>query len=293
MNTETQEETKTKKTVNLREISTGRAEIFRIDPRKIEIKDGFNVRQDFGDDWKEFKASIRENGVLTPYQIFTEDGHIYIEDGHRRHKAVMELIEAGEDIKDVPCILMAKKPSEEQRVLGLLLYNTGKPLEPYEEAEVVRRLAAFGYTQAEIAKKTGKTQAWVSNMLILANVPKEVTNQIKAGKIASSTVLDITRQVGEKSEKLVEKVKEVISDAEKLGKKKATKKTMRRAKKDKADASAEPGETAQPPTPGDSSTKSIIRVLDLCINALQSDNEVQQMKAVDAAEALRASLVKS
>ena len=236
--TEKSKKSSKSRAVNLRELADGKSDILHIDPRKIQVKDGFNARRDFGD-MHELRESIRANGVRTPLRIFTENGVVYVESGHRRLKAVQDLINQGVDIKTVPCIPEPKGTTEEQRTLGLVLDNDGMRLKPIEEAYVFDRLSNYGWSDKDIAEKTGRSQAHISNARQLLKTPKEVQKLVLDDKISSSFVLETQRalvsKAKEKSEngeidltkiqdQLKEKMLKVVEKATALGKKRGTKK---------------------------------------------------------------------
>lgn len=224
--------------VNLRDLSEGRRDVLYLDPRKIQVKDGFNVRRDYGD-MHELRESIRANGVRTPLRIFQEGGVIYVESGHRRLKAVHDLIEKGVEIKTVPCIPEEKGVTETQRILGMILDNDGLKLKPLEEGYVFERLQNQGFTEKDIAERTGRSQSMVNQLLQLVKVPKSVQNAILNDNIASSHVAEIYRDLRTKAKdkakngevnidqihsELKEKVDKAVAKAKEIGKTKTTRK---------------------------------------------------------------------
>lgn len=257
-----------KKSVNLREISEGRKDILLIDPRKIQMKEGFNIREDYGD-MKELENSIRENGVLNPITIFTENGNIFVSNGHRRFKAVQKLIEDGFEIKNIPCIAEPKGISQEDLVARTLIHNDGKPLTPLEEAHGIVRLMNFGWSVADICKKIGRTQGHVSNAKALVGLPKEVQKEIQAENISSSLALELARECGEDHEKLKKTVKEAKDVAASLGKKKVTKKIAKKKTTKRTSRKAEKQ-----------------KLVDLLTNAVKAIRDDETVDKADVAEEL-------
>ena len=47
---------------------TTKTDIYKIDPRNIVVKDGFNSREDFGD-IDTLAKQIEENGILNPISV--------------------------------------------------------------------------------------------------------------------------------------------------------------------------------------------------------------------------------
>ena len=78
-------------------------QVFNIDPRKIDVMEGFNKRVDFGD-IDELAAQIKEQGLLeaitvVPYKKEeTDDERYLLVNGERRYRALMKLINDGEDV---------------------------------------------------------------------------------------------------------------------------------------------------------------------------------------------------
>ena len=94
-----------------------------------------------------------------------------------------------------------------------ILCNSGKPLTLLEEALTYKSLIELGYTQTEISKKIGKTQASVSNTLKLADLSKKIQNVIIKGKISSSLALEIAKSCEWDMQKTEEKLENAISTA--------------------------------------------------------------------------------
>jgi ParB/RepB/Spo0J family partition protein len=168
--------------------------IQRIDPRAIREEKGFNVRLKYEEEEiNELKNSIIKQGVkvsLRGKKIAKND--YVLTDGHRRHRAVMKAIKEGHDIKYVPFTLEPKNYSEEHRIADLITMNSGKALNPVEEAEVFQRLKKFGWTQEEIADHIGKTQAHVSGRLKVAEFSKYIKGLLVDKVIKTNLALEIT-----------------------------------------------------------------------------------------------------
>ena len=170
----------------IKAIASGRKDIYRIDPRLLNIEDGFNARIDYsgGEELREF---IRQNGVPGIYKIYTKNEKYYIKDGHRRQREVLALIEEGLEIKTVDCV--HEKETDEERVFGLLSSNEGKPFSQREKGIIYLRLMNYGWSQTEIAAKIGKSQSLVSNAILLARAPKKVQKLMDSNLVPDSTVL--------------------------------------------------------------------------------------------------------
>lgn len=189
-----------------------RTDLLWIEPVNLVVEDGFNVRYDYGD-IDELAQSIIENGVKVPLRGVKNRGtdQYIITDGHRRFKAVQRAIELGATDLLVPLIPDKRGISEEKRVLGMVIYNDGKRLTLLEEALVYDRLISYGLTQAEIARKVGKSPTHISNCILLANAPTVVKNQIKEGNVSASFVIEeLKKKSGVKVAEMVQETSKEV-----------------------------------------------------------------------------------
>jgi len=202
-------------------LETKRKDLYEVDPRNVKLVEGYNIRtiDPDSDDIQHLKASIKENGLQRPLVLkanpdAAEDGKEYIAvDGHRRLTAINLLIAEGEDIRYVKAEI-SKRMNDEQALLAMFTLNDGEPLNPIEKAEGVRRLIdVYGYTPAEVATKIAETQATVSNLMKLAQMPKNIRNKIAQNLISASLVLQISRKVKDET-KFAEQVEELTKGVE-------------------------------------------------------------------------------
>ena len=175
----------------------GKRDAYPFDPRLLKIEPSYNVRHlDAADeraDLDELKASIRHNGVRVPLEVRLIDEDVFVVAGHRRHKAVMELIAEGEDIKSVPVMPEPKYTSDADRIVGLVVSNSGKPLKPLEIVEVVRRLIAYGWEKQQIAQRLGKSASAVSGYLDMIAMPEPVKEQVRENAISATEAAKLVK----------------------------------------------------------------------------------------------------
>lgn len=210
---------------SLKDFTEGRRDLIMVDPRKLQVKAGFNVRQDspsYLQHIAELKESIRENGIKTPLEVFIEGDALYVSAGHTRLRSVMELIAEGVEIKTIPCLPEAKGTSEVDRTLNLIVSNSGKPLEPIEQAEVFKRLLGYGWTNADIARKTGYSQSHIGNCIALAAAPEAIKDMVRNEEVSATLATEIVKEQG--AQKAVETLAEAKATADG---KKITKKHLR------------------------------------------------------------------
>ncbi len=130
---------------------------------------------------KELTDSVREHGVLQPL-IVTHDetaACYYLIAGERRWRAARE---AG--LATVPVIVKEANP-EEMLALALVENIQRADLNPLEEAQAYRELINnFGLTQAEVARRVGRSRSAVANLVRLLNLPHEIIEALHSGVIS-------------------------------------------------------------------------------------------------------------
>lgn len=203
----------------IKEIASGRSDLYRVDPRKLQVKDGWNVRDEESLDLDDLMTSIKELGVKQPMTIQVENDVPYVTDGHRRYFAVMALIGQGVDIKTVPVQMEERYSNAADHIASMIVRNSGKPLTAIEQSRVFKRLVDYGLSETEIASKVGKSRQWVVNMLELNAAPEEVKALIKQGKV--------TATLAQQENFDVETLTSAVKKAESEGKTKATAKHVK------------------------------------------------------------------
>lgn len=187
------------KNVSIKKMAVGRSDIHHIDPRIIEEYPGYNGRFNYTG-IEELAESIKNSGLRVPLKVFVEGEQIYVSAGHRRLRAIKLLIEKGEDIKSVKCELEPKHFNLDDRIFDLVLTNDGVPFTQLEEGHIYLRLVNGGYNQTEIAGKVGKSQAHISNCLMLATTSKRIQNLMIEDRIACSSVMKVLKAVKNEEE---------------------------------------------------------------------------------------------
>lgn len=130
---------------------------------------------------KELAASIKEQGVLQPILVRpVGQGKYEIVAGERRFRASKL---AGQ--KTIPAII--KELGDEVTLAVALIENIQRQeLNPLEEAASYRELIDnYGYTQAKLADKLGKSRVYVANTLRLLALPDEIQSLIAKGGLSA------------------------------------------------------------------------------------------------------------
>lgn len=128
---------------------------------KLKISD-FNVRKDVGD-ISELVESVKEKGVFQPILVRPENGKYGIIVGSRRYSAAKEA-----KLYDIPATVK-QMDDEEALVISLSENIQRNDLQPKETAETLAKLMERN-TSRDIAKKIGKTQAYVNYMVSSAQL---------------------------------------------------------------------------------------------------------------------------
>jgi len=173
-------------------LKTTSKDLFSIDSRELTIIEEFNARVDYGD-MDSLVESIRENGVKEPLKGYRKDGTWFVVNGHRRLRACGILNEEGVFLK-VPFVNDSDTKDVENATFSMLLCNDGLRLNPLEEADVIGRLLGYKLNETEIAKKTGKSLVYISNLKRLQDSPARLKNLITEGVISGTQALKILRE---------------------------------------------------------------------------------------------------
>lgn len=209
----------------LKDFAEGRTDVYKIDPRKIQIKDGWNSREATdpknAEHVAELAASIKEVGVKRPLVCFTEGDSIFVTDGHCRLQAIMHLIEEGVEIKTVPVLNEERYANEADRVFSQIVHNAGKPLTSLEQAKVFKRLVDLGWAQKDIAAKSGITGGRVSQLLELNILPVILQKYIIEGKASANMVLQVYKKHKQNVDETIIELSGAVKVAEESGRKRA------------------------------------------------------------------------
>lgn len=178
-------------------------------PREITLEEiplelidiGTNVRADPGE-LEEMASSIRELGVLQPVKVHGPllNGHYVLLWGQRRVLASR----LAEQIT-IPAIVMGFTEDKADRPIEQLVENLQRAdLNPIEEATALREVLAGDrkLTQAVLATKLGRSQAWIANTLGLLKAPEVIRTAIAEGKLTASHAKAVSGLAPKEQERL-------------------------------------------------------------------------------------------
>ncbi|MDP8259816.1 MAG: ParB/RepB/Spo0J family partition protein [Candidatus Gygaella obscura] len=126
----------------------------------------------------ELVASIKEKGFIQPVVVRKSADGFELIAGERRLRAAKKL-----SLETIPAVV--KDISDRASLELALIENIQRDdLSPLEEANAYRILVdKFQLKQEEISKTVGKSRPYISNMLRLLKLPKEVKQAIGKGQI--------------------------------------------------------------------------------------------------------------
>ena len=207
---------------------TKRTDIFSIDPRNIIVPQGFNSRVNFGN-IEELAEQIKTAGMLNPITVQAvkmEDGteKYNLVDGERRYRAIMLLIDKGEQIKgkDIDYISAIKVPSnlsKSELYVQQAMRNEGKNFNEYEWAILAKKLRdECGITNmSEIARMLGKNNGQVVYWFQILELPEKYQALVRDGKLCGPDLRRVLQAHGRDTDKAWEDIEKMQAAAEEKG----------------------------------------------------------------------------
>lgn len=170
---------------------------FAVDPRALEINEGFNPRPLNPKHMAEMSLAMRNGATFPPLDVWVEEGHIFIVDGHHRHAAALDAIGKGVDIKSLECRHF--RGNDADRVAHSLNSAGGLALTPLQLGLRYQTLIGFGWTEQRIADRRGKSLQHVKDMIQLAEANSDVHQAVDAGEISGTAALKMVKQHGSRA----------------------------------------------------------------------------------------------
>lgn len=170
-------------------------DLFKVDPRHVRHEEGWNPRTVLDrEKLDELKSSIKANGFYKdkPLLLRRDGNTVYLVEGHRRHTAVMELIDEGEPILSVFAVLETNGDPAMRLARALCANNNGEPLEPLDEARALQRLVeGFGWAIPQVAAKVGRSASHVRARLTLLEAAPEVLEAVRDKAITNTDAIKV------------------------------------------------------------------------------------------------------
>lgn len=150
--------------------------ISEIEPNRSQPRKDFDEKA-----LTELAESIKEHGLIQPILVRPIIGGGYqIVAGERRYRACRM---AG--LTQVP-VTIRELTDEETMELALIENLQRENLNPLEEALGYKSLMEeYSFSQEQVAKAVGKSRSAVANTLRLLNLPEDVTELVKEGKLSA------------------------------------------------------------------------------------------------------------
>ena len=140
----------------------------------------FQPREDFDNQsMEELTQSIKEKGVIQPILVRRKGEHYELIAGERRWRAANIL-----KINEIPAIIREVEDADSLE-LSLIENIQRQDLNPIEEARAYKYLIdKFNLTQEKLSEVLGKARVTVTNTLRLLNLPQEIQEEIKKGRLS-------------------------------------------------------------------------------------------------------------
>ena len=128
---------------------------------------------------QELAESIKSHGVIQPIVVTPDDEGFRIVAGERRYRASQIA-----SLKKIPAIVRNHKELEELEIA--LVENVQRvDLSPLEQAvSIVRLRDQFSLTPKQIAKKLGKAETTISNIIRLLQLPEQAIKALTENEIS-------------------------------------------------------------------------------------------------------------
>ena len=158
--------------------------IFNIEIEKIK-PNPYQPRKEFDQEGLNSLAeSIREHGILQPLIVTRGEGNEGAQVEYQLIAGERRLLAAKmAGLIQVPVVI--REPTEREKLEISLIENVQRlDLNPMEKAEAFKRLQEeFNFLQKDVAKLCGKSREAIANTLRLLELPNEIKNALKEGKI--------------------------------------------------------------------------------------------------------------
>ncbi len=185
-------------------------EIIKIPIRNVVFRvsknESFNPRQfeNYGD-IAELAQTIKSFGQLEPGRVDAlADGRFSVVEGHRRVCALLMIADENRDREiTFKAVLNKYGTTEKERLIQSFITQTGKPLEQYELANLFSRLINNeGMTQIELAEVTGKTPAYISQLITFSKEPEEIKEMVRLGRLTVNDAVKLKGKIKDPTERI-------------------------------------------------------------------------------------------
>lgn len=212
----------------LRDLATGKGDLYRFDPKTIFVDPEFNSRDMESEDNQAhiniIKESIREEGLKQPVTVAydKDEGRVFLTDGFCRMAAITALLDEGFEVGPIPALIEKSDATIADRIFSQVVRNGGKPFGPLEQGRVFKRLVQQEWSVGDIARKSGFSRVHVQNLIDLEAMPKAVTKFVEKGQVSATLVIELMKKKKGDKKKVAESLKLAVEEAKRVGKDRAT-----------------------------------------------------------------------
>ena len=175
---------------------------FLVPLAELYVEPGYNVREIDQEHVAEFRDAFIAGEFVPPLAVQVTEQGIKIIDGHHRYYGAKMASDEGHEIPRLECKDFAG--SEADRIAFMVTSSQGKALSPLERAAAYQRLLNQGWTPAEIAKKVKRSAADVDQHLQLLECGDGLIAMVRAGEVAPTTAVALSREHGPKAESVAQ-----------------------------------------------------------------------------------------
>ncbi|WP_342234388.1 ParB/RepB/Spo0J family partition protein [Ralstonia sp. OTU4908] len=180
--------------------------IYQADPRILKVEPGFNLRIQtpaLQESINALKEMYIAGAVFPPIDV--HKGTQIIDDGHRRHAAIMLAIAEGHEVRKVD--VREVDGNNADRVVHMLGSGDGsRPLSTLEKGLGYKRLLHFGWSKQDICARRHVSITHVEQALTLANANTDVQNLLALERVSVGAALDAIREHGDDAGKLLQEL---------------------------------------------------------------------------------------
>jgi ParB family chromosome partitioning protein len=146
-----------------------------------QIKSNGNVRLNDNLDVTPLVESLRVTKQFEPIQVYRQNGHYVLIDGHRRLAAAVQLgwEEIDANVQENP---------DDMVTAQYVINEHRKGLTQLEKAQAYQQMKNGGISQAEIARNVGVSEAEVSLCLALLRADPKLQDAVNTGRLAPSAI---------------------------------------------------------------------------------------------------------
>jgi len=152
--------------------------------------------------YRRLKRSIEAHGVIEPLLVREKDGALTLLDGHRRYRIAQEL-----GIEKVPVLIVEGSEDELKRLVAVR-NNHSSQHNGLAKAREAISYSNSGLSLKEIAMLLGCTTGYVSDLINILRLGKEVVAALEDGKITIAHARLLLRAESARREELLAKIVE-------------------------------------------------------------------------------------